>query len=62
MIFVSKKADWEGGVLRTRRTGQGYMLAITFFTFVTQLVINRNCKKGLAAQNLGGKCAPCAPL
>ena len=32
MIVVKKKAWWEGwGVLTTRRGGQGYMLAITFF-------------------------------
>ena len=34
MILVKKKAGWEGwraGRMRTRRRGQGYMLAITFF-------------------------------
>ena len=53
----------ERGVLRTRRNGQGYMLAITFFKHVSQLVIYINCKKkSFAAQNIGGACAPVHPL
>ena len=44
--------------VKTRRgRGQLYMLAID----VAQLVINKNCIKSFAVQNLGGACAPCAP-